>query len=432
MTERRVLVVGGGIAGLTAAIFAARGGAAVSLLEGGLHLGGRARTREEGGFKFNFGPHALYLGGAAKRTLTELGIDPPGATPALKGAYLVRDGSLFQAPKGIVDLALHPMMSAGDKLAFATANAKIAAGFSGLPGESLSEALNRLTTSLPAQAALKALVRVSTYSNAPDTAEARAVFEQLRLAAGGVRYLHGGWSAMIGALADAARAAGVRIETEARIARLEPLAQGGWRAHRAAGESRDADAIVLAIAPEEAAALTPSAPALAQAAAAAIPVRAVSLDVALTALPRPTHTFALGLDQPTYFSVHSAVAQLAPEGGALIHVSRYLGPEEGPSRAARAELEALLDLMQPGWRDVLAHEQWLPMAHVAHDLPQAARGGMEGRTPVAVAPDLYVAGDWVGAEGMLSDAAFASGRLAGAEAATGAAHVGAAAAVAAK
>jgi len=56
---------------------------------------------------------------------------------------------------------------------------------------------------------------------------------------------------------------------------------------------------------------------------------------------------------------------------------------------------------------------------VAHGRPLPGRG-LRGRPPVAV-PDLarvYVAGDWVGPDGMLADAAFASGRAAGRAAAT--------------
>ena len=51
----------------------------------------------------------------------------------------------------------------------------------------------------------------------------------------------------------------------------------------------------------------------------------VCLDVALSSLPDKDVLFALGVDRPLYFSVHSAHAKLAPEGGALIHVSKYLG-----------------------------------------------------------------------------------------------------------
>ena len=55
------------------------------------------------------------------------------------------------------------------------------------------------------------------------------------------------------------------------------------------------------------------------------PVIASCLDVALSKLPQPKRKFAIGIDQPLYFSVHSAWAQLTPRGGALIHTARYGG-----------------------------------------------------------------------------------------------------------
>jgi hypothetical protein len=64
---------------------------------------------------------------------------------------------------------------------------------------------------------------------------------------------------------------------------------------------------------------------LSKAAKAAKPVRLVCLDVALSSLPDKDALFALGVDRPLYFSVHSAYAKLAPKGGALIHIAKYLG-----------------------------------------------------------------------------------------------------------
>ena len=58
--------------------------------------------------------------------------------------------------------------------------------------------------------------------------------------------------------------------------------------------------------------------------------------------------------------------------------------------------------------------RYLHRMTVAHGMPLAASGGLRGRPPVTVAdrPGLFVAGDWVGPEGLLSDAAAASGAAA--------------------
>src|SRR5690349_4592166 len=73
-----VNIVGGGIAGLLAAVELARGGAKVRLFESAAELGGRARTKETDGFFLNQGPHALYIAGAFKRELDRLGIPYTG------------------------------------------------------------------------------------------------------------------------------------------------------------------------------------------------------------------------------------------------------------------------------------------------------------------------------------------------------------------
>jgi phytoene dehydrogenase-like protein len=144
------------------------------------------------------------------------------------------------------------------------------------------------------------------------------------------------------------------------------------------------------------------------------PVRAASLDVALRSLPRPHATFALGIDAPLYVSVHSAVARLAPQGAALVHVMRYGGLAGDTSEAVEGQLGGLLEALQPGWRDWVVRQRFLPELVVSHALPEAAFGGTCGRPGPRVpdVPGLYVAGDWVGPEGLLADASLASARAA--------------------
>ena len=147
------------------------------------------------------------------------------------------------------------------------------------------------------------------------------------------------------------------------------------------------------------------------------------LDVALSKLPVPRANFALGVDTPLYFSVHSAAAQLTPKGGALIHLAKYRKEQQAtdeeldgskPRRTSAAvedeqQLEELLDRMQPGWREVLVHRRFLPAMTVSNALvtPSAPRP-----SPITSVKGLYIAGDWVGDEGMLSDASLASARAA--------------------
>src|SRR5262245_56168633 len=89
-----VAVVGGGLAGLAAATYVARGGRSVAIFEGSPAAGGRARTRDRDGFLFNLGGHAPYRAGRGAAVLRELGIAYAGAPPGLGGGYAMRGASL--------------------------------------------------------------------------------------------------------------------------------------------------------------------------------------------------------------------------------------------------------------------------------------------------------------------------------------------------
>lgn len=69
----RITIIGGGFAGLTAAITAAEAGAKVTVYEAHHTLGGRARTAE-GPYRTNEGPHALYKRGPHWTWLTQRGL----------------------------------------------------------------------------------------------------------------------------------------------------------------------------------------------------------------------------------------------------------------------------------------------------------------------------------------------------------------------
>src|SRR5258707_14477714 len=94
---------------------------------------------------------------------------------------------------------------------------------------------------------------------------------------------------------------------------------------------------------------------------------------------------------------------------------KYLKPgEPANSKTTRQELEALLDVLQPGWRAEVMEQYFMPHMVASNAIVQAGRGGLPWRPGPAVPGirNLYVAGDWVGTEGQLADACFASARSA--------------------
>src|SRR5215470_20081917 len=103
-SEPQVVVVGGGLGGLAAGIYASRLGCSVTLLERSQFLGGRARTDSKNGFHTNLGPHALYRGGPGMKILRELGVHPTGGTPRSSGQYAVRGGTKHTFPSGMFSM----------------------------------------------------------------------------------------------------------------------------------------------------------------------------------------------------------------------------------------------------------------------------------------------------------------------------------------
>jgi phytoene dehydrogenase-like protein len=105
------VVIGAGLAGLTAAATAARAGRPVVVVEAHT-AGGRARTDELSGYRFNQGPHALGKGGEAWRILGDLGVPHPGHRPPLRGSRVVRDGQLAGVPVGQLGSLLPRLLTA--------------------------------------------------------------------------------------------------------------------------------------------------------------------------------------------------------------------------------------------------------------------------------------------------------------------------------
>lgn len=412
------VIVGGGLAGLATAVCLARAGRQVGVFERSEQLGGRAATQVEEGFYFNWGPHALYRHGHGAKLLTELGVPFTGQMPSVAGQYVVRHGVLQGFPDGLKALLQAKWLRWPAKLEMIRLMAKLPR-IDPLPLQqvSLQAWLDRTIRHAEVRQFFRAMCRLTSYSDDPVRQSAGAALQQLQCAASGnVLYLDGGWQSLVEGLRQAALDRGVQLMTDARVVSIlhDQTAHG---IRLADGTEFAATDVVLAVGPGVASGLVNGsfAPALSSWAEAAVPIRAACLDVALSHLPQPQRRFALGLDEPLYVSVHSVAARLAPEGGAVIQVMRYLGDTTASdAKAVERELEQLLDTLQPGWRDVLVTRRFLPNMIVSHALVTAEQGGTAGR-PGPVVPDighLYAVGDWVGPDGMLADASLASAQRA--------------------
>ena len=110
-----VAIVGGGIAGLTAAAILAKQGQSVAVFEQAGHLGGRAETQTTAGFHFNLGPHALYRGGWAVRILSELGIAIEEGKVGTAGSFAYRNNTILPLPTGPASLLTTELFSIAER-----------------------------------------------------------------------------------------------------------------------------------------------------------------------------------------------------------------------------------------------------------------------------------------------------------------------------
>jgi glycine/D-amino acid oxidase-like deaminating enzyme len=139
------------------------------------------------------------------------------------------------------------------------------------------------------------------------------------------------------------------------------------------------------------------------------PVTAACLDVGTNRVPTPG--YVVSLDDPLYGTVQSPPAHQAPQDGAVIGVIRYGTRNAKDDRAA---LES--HLVQVGVHDSdIVTQRFLARMVVSSTMPRAATGGLAGRPSITASglPRVFLAGDWIGPDGVLSDASLASGHSAG-------------------
>lgn len=388
--QQSIHVVGGGLAGLTAAAFAARAGHRVVVHEQRGRLGGRATTDDRGGYRFNQGPHALYVGGEAMAILGALDIHPGGNAPPSRGARMVFRGTSHRAPGGIASLAMTRLLGARDKAELARLLSRLARFVpSELAGITVDEWLGGHIDRPRPAAVVRAIVRLASYVNAPGSLSAEvAVLQLQRALSSGVIYVDGGWEGIVARLADEVRGAGGTIDMS------DPLT-----------ELPDAAAVIVATGgPDVVGRLVGHRFDTGPAAEASV------LDLALVAPPHDR--FVIGVDEPIYLSDHGSPRGMTPVGRASVSLAQYLAPPGEPDAEPDRERLRAFARHAAITSDQIVDERYLHRMTTVTAIATAARGGLAGRPPVDVAdrPGVFVAGDWVGSAGHLADAALHSGR----------------------
>lgn len=395
-----VIVIGGGLAGLTAAATARQAGAATLVLESA-QPGGRARTTERDGFVFNMGGHAMYSGGEGAEILTELGITPRGLRPPFRTYKLFADGELHTFPTTATS---PPQTSALGTRGNASLAESLARLLTTKPTDHAAMSINEVIADVcdraDAAAVLRALIRIGSFASDFDDLSADAALVQLQRGfAKGVLYLDGGWRQLVDALS---RDMQIRRRTAVRQVRGD---KWGVEVETADGVVVARTAIIATGTPASARAVLPTDPDWGD---VGDPLLAACLDVALRGVPSPG--YVLGVEDPLYGSTQSPPARQAPEGGSVVVVTRYGARSAVKDRPRMEEWLTLVGAES----DQIVTSRFLARMNVVGAIPRARNGGLVGRPAIdaTAMPNVYLAGDWVGSKGCLSDASFASGHAA--------------------
>jgi phytoene dehydrogenase-like protein len=369
MTEQNeITVVGGGIAGLVAAISCAEAGAPVRLLEAHGQLGGRGRS-SDGPYVTNLGPHALYKNGALWPWLRERDLLPPVARPALTKPIVMRIDGRRHRTLPLAMLRALPRLLRGEAPADRDFRGWVAERAGARAAELLSHSAG-----------------VFTFDHDPGRLSAAFVWERWRRVFLAVppqaRFPRGGWSTLIDRLEAGARRAGVRIETGTTVTELPapPVIV-----------TTELDAARRLLGDETL--HWPGA-------------RTVLLDVGLRA--RRGDPFVVwDLDESGWIERFTAQDRtLAPAGHSLVQGQLGLRPGEAPDDGER-RLEALFDVGFRGWRERTTFRRRMVMEDRsgALDPPGAS---WRDRPAIDRGEGVFLAGDMAPAPGLLTDAAATS------------------------
>lgn len=367
---RKITIIGGGFAGLTAAITAAEAGTRVTLHEAHHTLGGRARTAE-GPYRTNEGPHAIYSGGPHWTWLKQRGLlGALAPLPALEAAKLRfhHRGALRRTPPlGFLRHSFRKAEQAPVDVDFLT-------WATGVAGEAAARAA-------------AAYSGVALYHHDPGALSARFVQERLYRATtvpAEAHFIQGGWGRLVDRMAARAGELGVRIETSSRVDTL-PMTEGP---------------VIVATALPSAARLLRD-PSLTWESG-----RTVLFDLALRT--RKGDPFAISdLDAPGWIERFTTQDPgLAPAGEQLIQAQLPIGPGESKADGV-AHAERLLDLGFAGWRE---RTVWRRDAVSQGRTGAVDRPGTTWRDRPAIdrGDGVYLAGDQVAAPGVLAEVSFTS------------------------
>ncbi|MGB3259300.1 phytoene desaturase family protein [Paenisporosarcina sp.] len=415
MYKYDVAIIGGGLAGMTAANFLVKEGKKVVVLEKSNRVGGRAITNNKNGVLMNLGVHALTIDGKAMNVLTELGISIPGENASVKTHGIWRN-KVYPIPTNFTSVLSSKLLTWKGKIVYLTLMLKLMkSNFDSIPEISLSDWAEREINDPMVRHIFYSLCRVSTYISAPTLQLAKPVLMQVKHGLNkGVMYVDGGWETIIQKLKKQAIESGAEIFYGKKVIEVEHHEQ--YQSIRCSdGELYHVPACIIAAPPKETLKMVTGSEntSLSIWVNQTIPITASCLDLGVKKLPNPENQFAIGLDQTYYFTNQSRAAKLSEDNTLVVSLVKYHNPmhQSINPQENKVQLETVMDLLHADWRNEVVVKQFLPEMTVVHDFPHVKRIDNPG-PEIPQMKGIYIAGDWCGQDEILADAAVESGKRA--------------------
>ncbi len=119
--NKKIAIIGGGIAGLTAAYYLKKKGYSPTLFEASSQIGGVIQTKNIEGYTIEKGPNTILL--SDQRTIDmidDLGLSIEDASPESKIRYIVKNGKCVALPMSLGSFITTPLFSLSTKLKILT------------------------------------------------------------------------------------------------------------------------------------------------------------------------------------------------------------------------------------------------------------------------------------------------------------------------
>lgn len=414
--SEKVVVAGGGLAGLSAAARLAYHGYQVTVLEKAPKLGGRAITIPLKGFNFNFGAHAIYARDRSilKKIESEIGLKVDWKDFSASKAFYDLGSFTTPMPATLEGLYRTKILDAENKLRFTYEIIKtmtsLERGEEGVPiGQYLKKEPKQVRD------LLLTLASSNFFTNEPEKIPSPLFFQYYRRLFStqkAVSYIGGGWQAIVESFADIIKSHNGKIIMKEKVTKVE-FDGNKITAIHGKEEVYPADYFLFCIPPKECNQIFAETPyeKLFTEYTNYRPTQVIVYDVGLSKRINSPYTYIYHKGERVFITDISYYdTTCIPEGGQLMQAISYLNEEEIKDRQIIDEkvksIESVYDKHFSGWRDHLVTKRLSKRATV-----QEIKCVDDQRLmPIKFYSLLnaYFAGDWCQGEGQLSELSFSS------------------------